>query len=312
AIVMGNPFYPFIFGGRYWDSFRAEWYAGAGTGIGWDVRQIISLPLTVILGYRDQTFFDGRMGPLFLILAPFTLWILFSRARQDSEQGLSLQAIGMFAALSFAAWTLGVINSLGLWQSRLLFSALIPFAIPTALGWHELKRFDTSGLKISFLVNVVIVLVITLTVYDNAMFVLGRNPLTVAFGLQSREGYIARINPSYAALMQAMTELPADAYVYSLLEPRSYGLPRRTQPDAINYNFAHDLYLYETPSEIIRHWKLEGYTHVVVYERGVNIGAENPSDEMTSIRQEALRQTLAMLELLSQTPDKVYTIYRIP
>lgn len=312
AVIMGNPFYPFVFGGRYWDSFRADWLEGARTGIGWDLLQIISLPLTMVLGYRDRNFFDGRIGPLFLILAPFTLWILLSRTRQETNEGLSLQTIGVFAALSFAAWTLGVINSLGLWQARLLFPALIPFAIPTALGWHAVKQFDTSGLKISFLVNVVTVLVITLTIFDNAMFVLGRNPLTVAFGLQSREGYIARINPSYAGLIEVMDELPANANVYSLLEPRSYGLPRRIQPDTINYNFAHDLYLYKTSSEIIRHWKMEGYTHVIVYERGVNMGEENPSNELTSIRQNALRETLEMLELISQSPDKVYTIYRIP
>ncbi|MCI0550415.1 MAG: glycosyltransferase family 39 protein [Anaerolineae bacterium] len=312
AIVMGNPFYPFVFGGRYWDSFRAEWYAGAGTGIGWDVLQIVSLPLTAVLGYRDQNFFDGRIGPLFLILAPFTLWILLSRPRQDSDGGLSLQAIGIFSALSFAAWTLGVINSLSLWQTRLLFPALIPFAIPTALAWHMLKQFDTSRLKISFLVNAMIVIVITLTIFDNAMLVLGRNPLVVAFGLQSREGYIARINPSYAALMQVMDELPADAHVYSLLEPRSYGLPRRTHPDAVNFNFAHDLHLYKTPSDIIQHWKMEGYTHVIVYERGIKLEAENPSNVLTLTRQAALRETLERLELINQTPDKVYTIYRIP
>jgi hypothetical protein len=307
AILMGNPFYPFAFGGRYWDSFRAEWFAGAGTGIGWDVMQIVSLPLTVVLGYRDRNFFDGRIGPLFLLLAPLAVWILLSRARQDSDRGLSLQAIGFFCTLSFAAWTFGVINSAGLWQSRLLFPAIIPFAIPTALGWHGLKELDTPGLRISFLVNVVIALVIALTVFDNAMFVLGRNPLAVASGLQRREGYIARINPSYAALIQVLDELPADAHVYSILEPRSYALPRQTQPDPVNYNFAHDLYLYETPSEIIRHWRMEGYTHILVYERGVELDAETSSN-----RQTALTETLAQLELISQTPDKVYTIYRIP
>ena len=30
----GNPFYPFLFGGRGWDAFLAAHYAGAGTGIG--------------------------------------------------------------------------------------------------------------------------------------------------------------------------------------------------------------------------------------------------------------------------------------
>ena len=312
AMIMKNPFYPFVFGGRYWDTFRAEWYAGAETGIGWDLPQIFSLPLNTVLGYRDQNFFDGRMGPLFLILAPLALWILFSGSYQDSVRGPSLQAIGLFTAVSFAAWTFGVINSSALWQARLLLPALIPFAIPTALGWSSLTRLDTPNLRISFLSNAVIAVIIALTMFDNTMFVLQRNPLSVAFGAQSREQYIARINPSYAALIQLIDKLPADAHMYSLFEPRSYGLPRPTQPDAINYNFSHDLYLYRTPSEIIQHWKMEGYTHIIFSDRGLNVGIDDPSNKFTSARRDALHETLSRLELISQTPDKAYTIYRIP
>jgi hypothetical protein len=109
-----------------------------------------------------------------------------------------------------------------------------------------------------------------------------------------------------------MDDLPTDAHVYNILEPRSYALPRRTQPDPINSNFAHDLHLHETPSEIIRHWKMIGYTHILVYERGRLLDAETASDELTIIRQAALTETLTQLELDSQTPDKVYTIYQIP
>jgi len=270
------------------------------------------LPLNAILGHHDVTFFDGRLGPLFLILVPFTLSTLISWSLQGSDRGLSLQAIGLFATVSFAAWTFGVINSSALWQARLLLPALIPFAIPTALGWDSLTRLDTPNLRISFLSNAVIAIVIALTVFDNAVFVLQRNPLAVAFGAQSREQYIARINPSYARLIQLMDKLPADANVYSLFEPRSYGLPRPTQPDAINYNFSHDLYLYQTPSEIIRHWKANGYTHVLVYERGLDFMIESPSGKITPAVQAALNKTLSRLELIRQTSDKVYTIYRIP
>jgi len=312
AILMGNPFYPFVFGGRYWDSFLSAWYADSGTGIGWNALQIFLLPFNSVLGHRDVTFFDGRLGPLFLILAPFTLWILISSSRQDSDRGLSLQTIGFFAAVSFATWTFGVINSSALWQARLLLPALIPFAIPTALGWDNLNQLDAPKLRISLLSNVVIAVIIALTMFDNAMLVLQRNPLAVAFGAQSREQYIARINPSYAALIQIMDKLPANAHVYSLFEPRSYGLPRLTQPDAINYNFAHDLYIYRTPSEMIQHWKTRGYTHVVVYERGLGFMIESPSSKLTHAAQAALGETLAGLQLISQTPDKVYTIYRIP
>ena len=312
GIIMGNPFYPFLFGGRYWDNFLSVWYADAGTGIGWNALQIFLLPLNAILGHHDVTFFDGRLGPLFLILVPFTLATLISRSLQGSDRGLSLQAIGLFATVSFAAWTFGVINSSALWQARLLLPALIPFAIPTALGWESLMRLDTPNLRISFLSNALIAIVIAFTVFDNAVFVLQRNPLAVAFGAQSREQYIARINPSYARLIQLMDKLPADANVYSLFEPRSYGLPRPTQPDAINYNFSHDLYLYQTPSEIIRHWKANGYTHVLVYERGLDFMIESPSGKITPAVQAALNKTLSRLELIRQTSDKVYTIYRIP
>ena len=312
TFFMGNPFYPFAFGGRFWDAFRAEWYSGAGTGIGWDAPQLVLLPLNVVLGYRDQNFFDGRLGPLFLILAPAAVWILLSEIRQDSHRGRSLQAISTFSTLTFAAWTFGVINSNHLWQARLLLPGLIPFAIPTALGWDRLSSLDSSRFRISFFANVVVAAIIALTLFDNGVFVLQRNPLAVAFGAQSRAGYIARINPSYAELMQTMDELPEDAYVYSLFEPRSYSLPRRIQPDAINYNFSYDLYLYKTPSEMIHHWKTQGYTHILVYERGLNLGADDPASQFTPARRAALRETLESLELVKQTPDKVYSIYRIP
>jgi hypothetical protein len=268
--------------------------------------------LDVALGFNDQNFYDGRIGPLFLTLAPFALWILVSRARQDSNQGLSLQAIGFFSTLSFAAWIFGVVNSISLWQARLLFPALIPFVIPTALGWEALTAFDSSRFRISFFTNVVIAAVISLTLFDNGIFVLQRNPWAVALGVQSRAGYIARVNPSYAALMQIMDELPASARVYSIFEPRSYALPRPTQPDAVNYNFSHELYLYQTPAEIIQNWKGEGYSHIVVSERGVSLSADDPSDKFNAARRAALRETLEMLELIKQTPDEAYSIYRIP
>jgi hypothetical protein len=312
AILMGNPFYPFAFGGQYWDGFRAAWYAAPGTGIGWNPVEIILLPLNVLLGHRDQNFFDGRLGPLFLLLAPLAWWIIVTRARQDSDRGLSLQAIGVFSALSFAAWTIGVINSQSLWQARLLLPALIPFVLPTALGWDALKTFDSSRFRVSFLANAVITVVIALTVFDNAMFVLHRNPLAVAFGVQSRLAYIARVNPSYAALLQAMEELPTNARVYSLFEPRSYALPRPTQPDPINDNFFHDLYLYRAPDAILQHWKTEGYTHILVYERGMSFLLEEDPNPTISAGRPALEQTLQSLELVTQTPDRVYSIYRIP
>ena len=312
TVYMGNPVYPFVFGGRYWDNFLSRWYADAGTGIGWNPAQLLLLPLNTVLGVRDVTFFDGRIGLLFLLLAPFTVWILLTQARRGSAEGWSLITIGLFFALSIAAWTLGVINSTALWQARLLFPALIPFAIPTALAWDALKTFDTPRLRISFIGDALIALFIVLTLVDNTIFVVQRNPLAVGTGAQSREGYIERVNPSYAALMTLMDELPADAHVYSLFEPRSYGLPRSTQADPIVYNFAHDAHLYKTPADIIQHWKSEQYSYILVYERGREFQSNSASYKFTPATQKLLQETLGELTLVSQTPDKVYSIYQIP
>ena len=310
VIFMENPVYPFVFGGRYWDHFLAGWYADSGTGIGWNSLQIILLPLNTTLGSHDITFFDGRIGPLFLLLAPFTLWILWTRAGRDSAAGWSLVTIGVFSLLSFAAWTFGVINSSGLWQARLLFPALIPFAIPSALAWEALKQFNTSKLRMSFLANIVIGVVLALNVFDNGLFVLQRNPLAVALGTQSRQRYIERINPSYAALMTLLDELPTDAHVYSLFEPRSYGLPRTIQADPLIYNFAHDVYLHQKPDAIIQQWKSEQYTHVLIYERGLEI--MKGSAKFTLAMQTTLQETLRQLIRIAQTPDHVYSLYEIP
>ena len=312
AVMMNNPFYPFAFGGRYWDSFLAKWYSAAGTGIGWDLLQIIRLPLDATLGYRDANYSDGRIGPVFLVLLPVTLWIILTAPRRDKAQTWSLVSISLFTALSYATWTFGVINSSALWQTRLLFPALLPFAIPTALAWQAIEKLDTSRLRVSFLVNSLIGIVVALAIFDVGTFVLRRNPLAVAFGAQSREGYIERVNPPYAALMQVMNELPTDANLYSLFEPRSYDLPRPIQPDPIVANFAHDLYLYKSPTEMIDQWRDQGYTHILVYEAGMQFMLDNNSDYQSTSLQNALEETINSLQLVSQTPDGVYTIYAIP
>lgn len=312
AAWMNNPFYPFAFGGKYWDDFLAQWYAAPGSGIGWDFLQLIRLPLDATLGYRDANYFDGRIGPLFLILLPAAIWILLTAPRRDSAGAWSLTSIGFFSALSFAAWTYGVIHSAALWQTRLLFPMLLPFAIPAALGWEALTKLDTSRLRVSFLFNAIVSLVLALTAFETGIFTLQRNPLAVAVGAQTREQYLARVNPPYAALIQIMQGLPPNARLYSLFEPRSYALPRAVQPDPILANFAHDLHLYGAPEEIIRQWKTQGYTYLLVYERGRQFVLENNPDYQAPSLQDTLAETLALLQLDRQTSDGVYSIYQIP
>ena len=48
------------------------------------------------------------------------------------------------------------------------------------------------------------------------------------------------------------------------------------------------------------------------YESGLTFLLENRPDRMTPARQDAFKETLGQLQLVSQTSDNVYSIYQIP
>jgi hypothetical protein len=71
----GNPFYPFVFGGKYWDAFRAEWFSRFGTGLVNDPLQLVLAPWhATIYGVEGALGFEATIGPLVLMLLP--LWVL--------------------------------------------------------------------------------------------------------------------------------------------------------------------------------------------------------------------------------------------
>ena len=144
----GNPVYPFAY--RWlgaspemaWDGWRAAWYARAGSGLGGDLLAWLKLPWTLTLGLRDMNFYDGRIGPLFLLALPFTIaW----GARLFGRPGPRPPALGVligFALLQYGAWMAGVIRSQSLFQSRLLLPACVALCAPLAYVYDELRALD--------------------------------------------------------------------------------------------------------------------------------------------------------------------------
>ncbi len=310
--VMENPFYPFIWDGLYWDSFRSQLYTAAGTGIGWDPKELLLLPINATLGHHDATYYDGRIGIIYLVLTPLTIYVLLTSRRLPHHKKRTLVAIGLFVALSLAAWVFGVINSSALWQTRLLFPMLIPLTLPTALGWLALKKLDTKTLRVSFIFNVIVAVVIVTTIIDAGLMIIQRNPLAYAFGVETREAYLGKVQPAYAQATQLLELTPEDAQVYFLFEPRSYYMPREVQPDAILDNFGHDFHIEESPSQVYTSWIDQGYTHVLIYRRGVDFLVENDSLKFTPEHQEALNSIIEdHLDFVGATDEGAYELYEI-
>jgi len=302
---MGNPFYPFVFGGLYWDEFRAALYAAPGTGAGWDLLALLSLPLTITLGYQDITFFDGNIGPLYLLALPSALWIIASLRRLPALQRRTTAIIALFSFLSVSFWTYGYVTTKNLWQARLLLPAIIPFAMLAASGIVSYQRLDTKIVRVAFIVSFIAATSTFINIFDIGLRVINRNPLAVALGMISREDYLEKYQPGYAHMLDLSQETPPDSKIYALFEPRSYGITRNIQPDALLDNFLHDIYLHSDPENIIRAWHSQGYTHVLISNRGAIFVLGQREEKYV------LDTTLGLLRLVSQSPDKDYSLYEI-
>lgn len=303
-IWMGNPVYPFVFGGPFWDSFRANWYTGAGSGIGLDVLELILLPFVTTLGFRDENFFDGRIGPFYLIFLPlviFSIWKIYkSKAKQFNDTFL----ITSFGFLSIVFWVFGVIQTHHLMQARLLFPALLVLLPLFAKSILFVESLELPKIKIRFVFSTIFALVVFAFTLDFALLVFVRNPILANMGVETRQSYTQRLNSSYAELLGLTEQTPQDAYIYLLNEPRSYGIKRLVQPDPINDNLAHDFYLYPTNEEVFSAWKQKGYTYVIVRFFVFDEAYEN---QHLSARFEELRQMLIELDKTEE-----YILFEIP
>jgi hypothetical protein len=114
----GNPVYPFVLNGRFWDDFRAMAFAGNGTGLGFDPIALLRLPHDLTLGLQDASQ-DGPTGPFYLIFLPLLLFYALSPQRKHTL--LAFRYLLLFALAQYLFWMVGVIYSAGLWQSRVVF-----------------------------------------------------------------------------------------------------------------------------------------------------------------------------------------------
>ena len=308
----GNPVYPFLFDGQNWDGFRSAWYAHAGTGIGWDTLKILALPVTMTLGLRDVNYYDGRMGPLFLALAPALIWLIVQKLQRRKLANLqTFTLLSSFVAVHGLVWTLGVIQSRALFQSRLFLPGFVALVPLLAEALARLSSLDSRRFSISAFVRMLVGLALALNLVNQALDVLRFNPFGYLAGHESRAAYLERVlGDHYRAMERLEDVVPQEGRVLFLWEPRSYYSPRSAQPDAILDNWAHLVYLYGDENRVAAHLRAEGFTHVLLYRRGLDFVIEHGESPLPPGDVELLRvftqEHLALLETVGE-----YHLYRL-
>jgi len=316
----GNPVYPFLFGGQNWDGFRSAWYAHAGTGIGWHPLRILALPATMTLGLEDANYYDGRMGPLFLALAPVLVWLIVQKLRRRKLANLQTcrlanlhpcAMLGGFAAVHGLVWTLGVIQSRALFQARLFLPGFVALVPLLAESLARLPALDSRKFSLSAFVRMLVGVALALNLINQTLDVLRFDPFGYLTGHESREAYLERVlGDHYRAMEQLEESVPEDGRVLFLWEPRSYYSPRSVQPDAILDNWSHLVYLYGDADRVAAHLRAEGFTHVLLYRWGLDFVIEHGESPLPPGDVERLEDfTAKHLELVETVG--YYELYRL-
>jgi hypothetical protein len=316
-LFTGNPVYPFaysVFGGRFWDEFRATWYARAGTGIGLDPVKLVALPWTLTLGIRDMNYYDGRMGPLFVGLLPLILLYFLLRSRGNTAA--RPRAVGyllFFALAQYLVWTYGVVASRSLFQSRLLLPCFVALSPALAVALDALRALDRPQFSLRRLVWMTVALVLALNPVYQGLDTLRINPLPYLTGREVREAFLERtLGEHYAAMQVIGAQTPPEAKVLFLWEPRSYYCPGAAQPDPVLETWKHLLALHDTVPAIAESLHAEGFTHVLLSRRGLEFMLDTGLDPITPADVAAWDEfVVEYLTLLDSTPRGDYELYAL-
>ena len=238
----GNPVYPF---------FRGVF---GGSGID-DVLDPIKRPMTVslpnlITALGTMTLqpdrFDSlshQFGPAFLLLVP-GLFLLKPPKR-----------VVLLASLGFIFLTLCLTQRQSM---RFVLASVGPFAVAAAWvisSWKDRGTFPGRLLMIGF---------VGMLMFESAIAVgRARHGLSVVFGQESEDGYLDRREPTYRVGKWIDTNLAPSAHLIGQ-DHRGFYIPRSYTMELAHRRRTGMGSHLESPETILKHWREEGFTHVML------------------------------------------------
>ncbi len=300
-VATGNPIYPY----SIWTTFFQAGPLGSSTALnvnsGWLERIFLPVSLTWV-GYDQGGLFGTDIGPLLLLLALPGAIALWHDQRIKTAVLVSVPAaLALFGGGFFASH---------LQQPRLYFSVLAFFGLLAGAGWNWLQSKALAGVRVRRLMGAAILLVGSLILINDTVSLSAGNPLGVVLGTNSKENYRLTNLGYHELAMQAIRELPENSRVLMLWEPKAFYAPLTTEPDTWIIRFKTDWQRLKSADRVLDDWKTRGYTHVLVYQAGVELVQATDPDYTPEIWQ-GLQETLARLRLVKSL-DNIYRLYELP
>jgi hypothetical protein len=277
----GNPFYPFLFGGTYWDEFRAWWYSRAGTGLAFTAPwRLLVAPLEItVLGTQGKESYDATIGPVLLTVIPL-LALVWRKIAPEERRVIGWTLL--VCLVQYLFWLYGVAQSALLVQTRLLFPIFALLAIVAGYTVDRLVLLTRRAFSLQWFVTTVLLLALGLNAVSSALHFISDSPLSYMAGFESRESYLTRhLGLYYTTMVHINENLPPSARVLFLWEPRSYYCQRDCWPDTLLDKFKHLTYKYHDAEGIAAYLHREGVTHLLLCQSGLEYILEARFDPIT-------------------------------
>lgn len=276
-LLMGNPIYPYLWGGPAWDAGRSAWWDRPGTGLIGEPWRLLTAPWEMtIFGSEGLAGYQATLGPLLLALVPGLL-LLWPHLSNTERRGLGW--LGLFGGVLYAVWLWGVARSALLVQSRLLLPVFPLLALAAALVLHRLRGLDTRALSVSWLIKAGLALVLAFNLVALVTRFTRDNPLASLTGAESRLDYVGRrAGTAYTAAFQQVNALPPDARVLFLWEPRTYHCHGACLPDSLYDNLVYLVRQHANADDLARALAEQGVTHILLNRQVMAIAMAEDSD----------------------------------
>jgi len=227
--------------------------------------EILAIPVRIFIQGQDDNprLFDGRLNPYLLIFPLVAVFAYKGRGRSPRVR-LEIGVMGIFAGL-YLLFAFFLVDM----RIRYIGPIIPPLAILAVFGLHDLvgiirSRFSVWGqsLGLGAVGGILLVLIGLNAAYLVTQFSI-IDPMSYLQGRLSREEYIQKYRPEYAAISFANQHLPEEARILSLFNGNRIYYSDR---DMISGNemFRQAVRVSQTSAELIRRLQQSGISYLLV------------------------------------------------
>ncbi len=294
-IATGNPIFPYFIGTPWFDAARLTSANPLGEAIQWWLHLLLPVSATWT-GIDSAPGFSADLGPLLLLLSAIGLW---AYRRDPGVQAAALVTVPAALAMGLASLRFG-----HLMQTRLYYALLPAAALLAGLGWVWCQQV-ILGVRLRRVMAAVLLLVLGLAFWQDSQWIGTITPGRVVLGTQTRQSYLENTLGYHILAMQTIAGLPGDSRILMLWEPRGFYAPLNAQADLWIDRWRTDRRELATAPAILDRWKAQGYTHLLVYQAGVELirplAGESPGEDWI-----VLQETLQRLPPPTAIGDAYY------